>query len=131
MNQGGYTWYPVIRNGKTYYVRNDCVEIISNGATPPATYATGLITPTPAPSGYILRYVRTTTGGVNFRATINGTVIKQIKKNVTLPYLLEPVQKNGYTWYFVQDGANRGYLRGDVVKGARRSHPVARPHTRA
>ena len=35
---------------------------------------------------------------------------------MTLPYLLEPVQKNGYTWYFVQDGANRGYLRGDMVK---------------
>ena len=54
-------------------------------------------------------------GGCNLRATISGTVIKQINKNVTLPYILEPVKKNGYTWYFVVDGNNRGYLRGDVV----------------
>ena len=113
VKQGGYTWYPVTRNGKKYYVRNDCVQLISGGSSAAAT-------PTPAPAATInpngIGYVQTIMGGCNLRATISGTVIKQIAKNVTLPYLLEPVQKNGYTWYFVQDGANRGYLRSDVVK---------------
>ena len=119
VKQGGYTWYPVAKNGKIYYVRNDCVQLISDGSTPTPTPAGGATpTPTPAPTGKsnVLGYVRTIVGGCNLRATINGTVIKQIPKNVTLPYLLEPVQKNGYTWYFVQSDANKGYLRGDVVK---------------
>ena len=114
VKQGGYTWYPVLRNGQTYYVRNDCVEVVSDGATP--TPANTAAPATPAPSGDALGYVRTTMGGCNLRATISGTVIKQIAKNVTLPYILEPVKKNGYTWYFVVDGSNRGYLRSDVVK---------------
>ena len=117
VKQGGYTWYPVSRNGKKYYVRNDCVELFSQGGSSSATATpktTAAPTATVNPNG--LGYVQTTKGGCNLRATIGGTVIKQIAKNVTLPYLLEPVKKNGYTWYFVQDGANRGYLRSDVVK---------------
>ena len=114
VNQGGYTWYPVLRNGKTYYVRNDCVEPYSNGSSAVTPTPAGA-TPTPVPSSSAIGYVRTKVGGCNLRATISGTVIKQINKNVTLPYILEPVKKNGYTWYFVVDGNNRGYLRGDVV----------------
>ena len=114
VKQGGYTWYPVSKGGRTYYVRNDCVQPFSNGGGTPVNNPT----PTPAvtvnPNG--IGWVRTIVGGCNLRATISGTVIKQIGKNVTLPYLLEPVRKNGYTWYFVQDGNNRGYLRSDVVK---------------
>ena len=113
VKQGGYTWYPVKKNGKTYYVRNDCVSVSGTGAATP-TPAPAEPTATINPNG--IGYVRTTVGGCNLRATISGTVIKQIAKNVTLPYLLEPVKKNGYTWYFVQDGNNRGYLRSDVVK---------------
>ncbi len=113
VKQGGYTWYPVLKDGKTYYVRNDCVQPFSDGdpSAPTATPA-----PTAAPVTEALGWVRTIMGGCNLRATISGTVIKQIAKNVTLPYLLEPVKKNGYTWYFVADGSNRGYLRSDVVK---------------
>ena len=127
VKKGNYTWYPVLKNGKTYYVRNDCVEVYSGDATPTPTYTTGLITPTPAPSGDVLGYVQTIKGGCNLRATISGTIIKQIAKNVILPYLLEPVQKNGYTWYFVADGANRGYLRGDVVKKVSAPAPTPTP----
>ena len=127
VQKGGYTWYPVRKDGKTYYVRGDCVELVSSGATPTPTYTTGLITPTPTPSGEALGYVQTIMGGCNLRATISGTVIKQISKNVVLPYLLEPVQKNGYTWYFVADGANRGYLRGDVVKKVSTPAPTPTP----
>ncbi len=130
VTQDGYVWYPVLKAGKTYYVRSDCVELVSNGTSVPTatpTNTAGLITPTPAPSGDVLGYVRTTKGGVNLRATISGTVIKQIARNVTLPYILEPVKKNGYTWYFVVDGSNRGYLRGDVVKVVSAPSPTAEP----
>ena len=113
VKKGGYTWYPVKKNGQIYYVRNDCVEVYGTGVATP-TPAPAEPTPTVNPNG--IGWVKTTKGGCNLRATISGTVIKQIAKNVTLPYLLEPVKKNGYTWYFVQDGNNRGYLRSDVVK---------------
>ena len=120
VKQGGYTWYPVKKNNKKYYVRNDCVQLVSNGKTTDTTTTTTTATTTAQPDPTVnpngIGYVQTIVGGCNLRATISGTVIKQIAKNVTLPYLLEPVKKNGYTWYFVQDGANRGYLRGDIVK---------------
>ena len=114
VKQGGYTWYPVKKDGKKYYVRNDCVQLVNSGSNPAPT-ATPKPETTVNPSG-IIGYVQTTKGGCNLRATIAGTTIKQIARGVTLPYLLEPVAKNGYTWYFVQDGSNRGYLRSDVVK---------------
>ena len=112
VKQGSYNWFPVTKNGKKYYVREDCVQpyIDGNAAT-----ATAVPEPTATINPNGIGWVKTTKGGVNLRATIGGTTIKQLKKNVTLPYLLEPVQKNGYTWYFVQDGNNRGYLRSDVV----------------
>ena len=112
VKQGGYNWYPVTKGGKKYYVREDCVQpyVDGNASTPTAVPEP---TATINPNG--IGWVKTTKGGVNLRATIGGTTIKQLKKGVTLPYLLEPVQKNGYTWYFVQDGNNRGYLRSDVV----------------
>ena len=129
VKKGGYTWYPVTYNNKKYYVRNDCVELISNGGSSSSETSKPKATATPAPaaSTTALGYVQTTKGGCNLRATINGTVIRQIPKNVTLPYLLEPVQKNGYTWYFVQDGDNRGYLRGDVVKTVKKPAATATP----
>ena len=121
---GSNTFFKVRYNGTVGYIMSDFVSIISGGpasgtstvATPAPTYGTGLVTPTPMPSGDVLGYVKTIKGGCNLRATISGTVIKQISRNVTLPYILEPVRKNGYTWYFVVDGSNRGYLRSDVVR---------------
>ena len=128
VQKGSYTWYPVSRSGSVYYVRNDCVQPFSSSATPAPDVTP---TPTPAPTPTVnpngIGYVITTKGGCNLRATINGTVIKQIAKNVTLPYLLEPVKKNGYTWYFVQDGNNRGYLRSDVVKVVSGPTPTPTP----
>ena len=121
---GANTFFKVRYNGIVGYIMSDFISILSGGpasgtsivATPTPTYGTGLVTPTPAPSGDVLGYVMTIMGGCNLRATIAGTVIKQIPKNVTLPYILEPVKKNGYTWYFVVEGSNRGYLRSDVVR---------------
>ena len=123
VTKDGYTWYPVTKNNKTYYVRNDCVQLVSGGATP-----TSVPTSAPSDDSGAVGYVRTIVGGVNLRSTINGTVIKQIKKNVTMPYLLAPMQKNGYTWYFVKVDGNRGYVRGDTVKVVSGpSNPTAAP----
>ena len=145
VRQGNYTWYPVWKDNTVFYVRNDCVQPFTDstvtptpapdsGATAtPTPDASVTATPTPSPtptatsSVQALGYVRTTKGGCNLRASIGGTVIKQIKKNVTLPYLLPPVTKNGYTWYFVDADGNRGYLRGDVVKIVNVETPTPTP----
>ena len=119
---GSGTFFKVKYNGQVGYIMSDFISILSGGpangestvVTPTPTPAAADITPTPVPEG-ILGYVKTKVGGCNLRATISGTVIKTIKKNVVLPYILPPMKKNGYTWYYVVDGENKGYLRGDVV----------------
>ena len=126
VNAAGYTWYPVTKNGKTYYVRGDCVRLIASSSvvTTTTTTAAGTaasVTPTPAPTSStatasVVGYVQTVMSGCNLRSTMGGTVIKQIAKGVTLPYLQQPTTKGGYTWYYVDANGNRGYLRNDVVK---------------
>ncbi len=116
VSMSGYTWYPVNRNGTVYYVRGDCVRLISSSNVTAAPTSAPTATAAASTSGSVLGYVQTTKGGVNLRATIGGTTIKQIAKYVTLPYLSRPVEKNGYTWYYVDADGNRGYLRSDVVK---------------
>ena len=118
----GYVWYPVSKGGKTYYVRNDCVRLVNSSTDTSA--ASGSSSETPAPSsggsnsssssGY--GTVTTIMGGCNLRATMGGTMIKQIPKNVTLTVLAKPMTKGGYTWYYVNADGNKGYLRSDVVK---------------
>ena len=135
--KGRYTWYPVLKNGRTWYVRSDCVQPYAEGSEDivitPAPTQTGAVTPTATPAKTsavgVLGYVQTIKGGVNLRATINGTVIRQVGKYEIFAYLLEPVKKNGYTWYFVQAGDNRGYLRGDMVKevASPTSNPIVTP----
>ena len=132
------TFYEVRYSGLTGYIMSTFIRVDSSPvitsvptatptpdpgatATPtPDSSVTATPTPPPAPTATssvnVLGYVRTTKGGCNLRASIGGTVIKQIKRNTTLPYLLPPVTKNGYTWYYVDADGNRGYLRSDVVK---------------
>ena len=138
VRQGGYTWYPVWVGNVVYYVRNDCVQPYTDAiatAVPTMTPAptagptavpviTAVPTATPTSAVHALGSVITTKGGCNLRSSIGGTVIKQIKRNVTLPYLLPPVTKDGYTWYYVDADGNRGYLRGDVVKVVNAATPT-------
>ena len=126
-NAAGFIWYPVSRNGKIYYVRQDCVRLISSSSivvtpTPTPIPDSSSATPTPTPivtaapsTSNAKGYVKTIKSGCNLRATPAGTTIKQIAKGVTLPYLSNPVTKSGYTWYYVESGSSRGYLRNDVV----------------
>ncbi len=140
VSKSGYIWYPVRKDNKTWYVRNDCVQLVYSSNYPTVTPAAPTATPTPydptstatptaapttAPTAVptatpatstVLGYVMTIKGGCNLRSTIGGTVIRQIGRYRTMPYLLPPVQKNGYTWYYVEYEGTRGYLRGDVVK---------------
>ncbi len=112
---GGYTWYPVSKGGKTYYVREDCVRLIntSTGASAPAPAASS--SGSSSASG-ARGYITTTKGGCNLRSTPAGTTVRQVGKGRTLPYYSSPIQKSGYTWYYVEYEGSRGYLRSDVVK---------------
>ncbi len=136
-NMYGYTWYFVQYNNFRGYLRSDCVKVSSLIPTATPTAIPTGVTPTPTPvptavptstSAVELGYVMTTKGGVNLRATIAGTVIRQLPKYVTVPYLLAPVQKSGYTWYFVEYDGLRGYLRSDCVKIVSNT-PTAQPTT--
>ena len=126
VQKAGYIWYPVRKDGKVYYVRNDCVQIVGEAAptvTPgptataaPAT-AVPVVTATPAPETgtTTVGHVRTIASGCNLRSTPGGSVITQIDNGVTLLFLQTPVQQDGYTWYYVDYNGVKGYLRSDVV----------------
>ena len=124
VSKAGYIWYPVAKNSRVYYVRSDCVKLVSVSNLNSGSTTTTTATATPAPtsssgssgsSSSARGYVKTTKGGCNLRATPAGTTIKQIAKSRTLPFLSAPVEKSGYTWYYVEVDGNRGYLRSDVV----------------
>lgn len=103
--QGGYTWYPVLYNGSYYFVRNDCVQVVtgitsSGGSTTEVT---------------LKGYLKTTKSGVNLRLQPGGGVIEQIKKGTTVKRLSDAVSADGYTWYLVEVNNVRGYMRSDCV----------------
>lgn len=123
VKKSGYTWYPVAQDGAIYFVRGDCVEVVSSmdgtvaTPTPPVTSA--------APLGY----VRTTQSNVNLRLQPEGKTFQQIDKNTVLPYLSSTVS-GSYTWYYVQVGQVRGFVRGDCVvlcnaDGSAQTNPTA------
>ena len=95
---GSNTFFKVKYEGNIGYIMSDFISILSGG---PKDGNSVVVTPTPVPAPTvtpeptILGYVRTKVSGCNLRATVHGTVILQIAKNVTLPYILEPVPKYG------------------------------------
>ena len=121
VSEGGYTWYPVTYKGRTLYVRGDCVSV---------TYANGsgssAATATPAPS-VLTGYVVTTKTSVNLRLQPAGTVITQLPKNQRYPYYGTPTRESGYTWYYVEAGSVKGYLRSDCVRVESDSSVTAAP----
>ena len=124
------TFYKVSYNGQVGYIMSTYL-LPSNSAEsvniPTQAAATATPTPTPAYTGDVWGYVKTTKGGVNLRMTPGGTRITQVGKNLTFPVLLQPIKQNSYTWYFVQAGNNRGYLRSDCVKVVSDPAPTAAP----
>ena len=120
------TYYKVMYNGITGYVMSTFVN--PNGQSPVTTLPPSSVTPTPTPAG-ALGFVQTTKGGVKLRATIGGSTLQTVGRYQTYPYLLPPVKQGGYTWYYVQVGNVKGYLRGDCVKevGNSQSTPTPTP----
>ena len=125
-------WYQVQYNGQQGYIMATYLDYSGKTAKPTATPAPGAATPTPAPggttptaapvvnpdnNGEILGYVMTIKGSVNIRASIGGTSLTQVGIYETFPYLLTPVRRGSYTWYFIQmKNGVKGYIRGDCVK---------------
>lgn len=112
--KGDYLWYPVFYGveKKTYYVREDVITLVGYSGGTAAT-----ATPAPDASG-AYGYVLTTEPGVNLRLKPSGETIAQIPRGEVVPCIGVPVTPSGssYTWYYVQYGSLRGYLRGDCVR---------------
>lgn len=138
------TWYQVEYNGVQGYVMSIFLDPSGTGdVTPTATPAPDpsvptptvtvnpnpTVTPTAGPDNPdIVGYVMTIKGSVNIRASINGTALRQVGIYVTMPYLLEPVRRGNYSWYFVQtDTGVKGYVRSDCVKVVKGPNPTATP----
>ena len=134
-----YTWYPVrAASGRTGYLRGDCVVVCDeNGNTPSAVTPTpsptstdATPTPTPAPqtnSGTL----RTTKTKVAVRATasMDGAVVDRVEIGTLLTFT-DVTTGGGYTWYQVDYGGRKRYIRGDcitVVSSGGGSTPTAAP----
>ena len=108
-------WYGVSYDGRNGYIQSPFIDVVEGGSTPtPTPTSTSGVTPTPTP---VIQKGTVTTikSGCNLRSTMGGTVILQIPKGKTMPYMAGPSPYNGYNWYYVQYGDNRGYLRSDVI----------------
>lgn len=108
--QGGYTWYPVLYKGSYYFVRNDCVLLVS-GISSGNSGSTGSTTVTPTLMGYL----KTIKSGVNLRSQPAGKVLAQIKKGTVIKRMSDAVTADGSTWYLVEVDGTIGYMRSDCV----------------
>ncbi len=109
------TFYFIRYGNEEGFIMSTFLRLPSDGEPAYTPTPISTATPTPTPEG-VVGYVITTKGGVNLRQTPGGTVITTVGRSRTFPVLLPPIQKNGYTWYFVQAGEYKGYLRSDCVK---------------
>ncbi len=128
----GYNWFEVTAadpsNGREFtgYVRGDCFRMMTEAEVTAYAQGTGVDVNgngnnnnnnnNNGVAGDILGYVQTIKGSVNLRASIGGTAISTIGIYVTMPYLLTPVKRGNYTWYYVQVNGVKGYVRGDCVR---------------
>ena len=119
------TFYRVRYGSTEGFVMSTYLKLNGDGTITPSPVTTP--TPIPVPDSGVVGYVTTTKGGVKLRQTPAGTTITTVSRNRTFPYLVQPVSKNGYTWYFVQADSYRGYLRGDCVKVVGTPAPTATP----
>lgn len=114
VQKAGYVWYPISDNGKTVYVRGDCVQLVQNAGTGQNNQNQNQ-NPNPTLAPNVIGYVKTVKNSVNLRLQPDGEFIRQVDINVVLPQVGNSVQKGGYAWFYVQIDGVRGYLRGDCV----------------
>ena len=136
--KGGITWYNVNsthpnNNGRTYigYIHGDFFKVMtaeevaqwqqSNGVTGGATSggmtAGGSVAlPTAAPS-VVNGYVQLILSSANLRNEPAGDVVMQWEtKGEILPYYGSPISKGKFTWYNVEYGGLKYYVRNDTVQ---------------
>ncbi|MCR4883442.1 MAG: SH3 domain-containing protein [Clostridiales bacterium] len=107
---GGYTWYQVKYGGRNYYIRGDCITVVSSSESDSSPTAA----PTSA-SDTILGYIKTTKSGVNVRSKPAGSnVLGRVDKGNVYAYY-EKTSASGYSWYKVNTVYGTGYLRSDCV----------------
>ena len=107
---GSYIWYPVVYNKTAGYVRGDCViPCDQNGSA----IATSQPTATPGPSVSKYGYVKITVPDVNVRNKAAGLTLGTVDEGTVWPMTGEAETKNGYTWYPIDAGDLKGYVRGD------------------
>lgn len=115
VTKNNHVWYPVSLDGKTYYVRNDCVQII--GTSPDPTAVPVPVTPVPTPFWDATEYATTVKAGVNFWTEIkNGEKITSIPKGKVLAIYAGPITEGSYKWYYAKYGDKMGYIRSDMIK---------------
>ena len=111
VSKGDYTWYPVNYKGTAYYVRNDCVQVISASAETPTP------TPTPTATAQKVLYIKLILSSANLRLTPGGTIAAQWETpGETLYVTGDPVKKGGYTWYPVTYNGKPYFVRNDCVQ---------------
>lgn len=107
---GSYTWYPVVYNRVSGYVRGDCaIPCDQNGAALPTSQPTA----TPAPSVSKYGYVMITAAKINVRNAAGGLTIGTVPQGSVWPMTGKEETKDGYTWYPIDAGSLKGYVRGD------------------
>ena len=116
---GGYNWVKVSYKGITGYIRSDCwVQTDSNGQA--ITPSTDTVTPVPVvPDGTdALGTITLTSGGVNFRATPNGSILGRLNKNTKLNYYGTQMVNAKELWYLAYSNeiGSYGYVLGTLAK---------------
>ena len=135
LTSDGYDWYQITAldpdsnytREYTGYVRSEFFRMLTDEEAAGRTEPGAPVNPNPTPvvtpaanDGEIQGYVMTIVGSVNVRASIGGTSLTQVGIYETFPYLLPPVKRGNYTWYFIQlKNGTKGYVRGDCVKIAK------------
>ena len=111
------TWYKVEYDGQEGYIMSTFLNLNGTGPIVTAEPSGSSSSSSTVPNDEALGYVMTIKGSVNIRASIGGTSLTTVGIYETFPYLLTPVRRGNYTWYFVQVSATlKGYIRGDCVK---------------
>lgn len=105
--QAGYSWYYVVSQKGSGYVRGDMAKVV-DGTTPSVPG----VTPAPQAGGYIIL----TKSNVNLRNLPDGLTLVQLAKGKVYPITGPVVSKAGYNWYFITSEHNTGYVRSDCLR---------------
>ena len=127
VKKGSYTWYPVSKDGKTYYVRNDCVQPYTDSSAPavtpaPATAAPATAAPataTPIPNDTQYGMVQLILTSCHLRTSPDGPYDPKNDwegRGSVLMLTGNPVTKGKYSWYPVRKDGKTYYVRNDCVQ---------------